>query len=77
MPKSPADELIRVGNALIVENERLAKRVADQDAEIARLRQALGNAEGDASFDVHRKTVLATTGEQPFLWATEGEADEA
>lgn len=76
MSKSPADELIRVGNALIVENERLAKRVADQDAEIARLRQALGNAKGDFSFDVHRKQVLATTGDPPFRNSLFPEDDE-
>lgn len=70
---SPVDEIIRVGNALIAENERLTKAIADQAEEIRRLREALAIVQGDESFEKRKTQVLATTGAQPFLWATDDE----
>lgn len=70
--KNLADELARIGNLLIAENERLTNELLRKEEEIKQLREALEiipALNGDAKLRKHH--ALATTGEQPFLWATE------
>lgn len=64
-----ADELARIGNLLIAENERLTNELRRRNLDVTRLREVLEampvpDKEGDAQLS--RRHALATTGERPF-----------
>ena len=70
--KNPADELARLGNEIISENERLERLVETLRRDNAVLRATLEAFKGNADQEVKKRHVLATTGEPLFEYAAEG-----